>query len=306
MALNPTHIYTTGFHPKNVTAPPYNISGLQSKHADLTQYVVENSEGLPTIDFKNQEAVYHLNKALLIYHCNIRHWDVPQDYLIPGVPIRAEYIHRMADFIESQGVEGKIKVLDIGTGANLVYPIIGVKNKGWKFIATDTDASSLQIAQAIARFNGLEPKHVTLVWQTDDAAYFEQVIDHNDAITFTMCNPPFHASAAEAMGQSDRKQVNLDYEDKSLNFGGRPSELWVPGGELRFIEKMIEESQEFSNQVQYFSSLVSKKDNLKPLLRKLNGLGATAAWIIHMDHGNKKSRVLIWKWAEDISSPSEE
>ncbi len=45
-------------------------------------------------------------------------------------------------------------------------------------------------------------------------------------------------------------------------------------GEVAFISQMIRESQAFARQVKWFTSLVSRGDNLPPLYRLLTEVGA--------------------------------
>lgn len=288
----PEEITTSGFHPDNPAAPPYDMDLLVKQCPSLFAFIL-SPDDRNTIDFALPEAVYQLNRAMLMAYFGIKHWDIPQDYLIPGVPMRAEYIYRMADFLLQNGIEKNVRAVDIGTGANLIYPIIGNKAFGWKFLASDVDPRSVEIASAIAKFNGMQ-KSVLVIQQSHSSRYFQNILKHGHEYTLSLCNPPFHASAAEAKEEALRKQQNLDYKNKQLNFGGTASELWVNGGERSFIERMIEESIAFAHQVRFFSSLVSKKENLSPLIQKLKSAKIARSWIINMDHGQKKSRILIW------------
>ena len=70
-----------------------------------------------------------LNKALLKHYYDIGKWNIPDNYLCPPIPGRADYIHHIADLLGSKNnnkipTGNKIICLDIGVGANCVYPII--------------------------------------------------------------------------------------------------------------------------------------------------------------------------------------
>ena len=129
---------------------------------------------------------------------------------------------------------------------------------------------------------------------------FEGIIDKTDRFDLTMCNPPFHSSLEAAIKANERKVSNLNKGNKEIkkgfNFGGQKAELWCNGGELLFLKKMTKESVKFSSQVNWFTSLVSDKDNIKPLGKLLEKLGAKEVKVLEMSQGQKISRVLAWKF----------
>ncbi|RZL99902.1 MAG: DUF890 domain-containing protein, partial [Pedobacter sp.] len=116
----------TQLHPRNKHRSNYDFAALIKSFPDLRPYVALNKFGNESVDFSNPAAVKTLNSALLAHFYNIKHWDIPEGYLCPPIPGRADYVHYLADLLQlEEGVmKGKaIKVLDIGTGANCVYPI---------------------------------------------------------------------------------------------------------------------------------------------------------------------------------------
>tara|TARA_E500000331_G_scaffold329085_1_gene349332 strand:- start:146 stop:478 length:333 start_codon:yes stop_codon:yes gene_type:complete len=110
-----------------------------------------------------------------------------------------------------------------------------------------------------------------------------------------MCNPPFHDSAEEANKANFRKNTNLGIKTRRLNFGGRSNELWCRGGEALFLKRMIRDSVSVNKKVQWFTSLVSKQENLPGIEKQLNKLNADFE-IISMNLGNKKTRFVAWKF----------
>ena len=98
-----------------------------------------------------------------------------------------------------------------------------------------------------------------------------------DKFAFTICNPPFHNSAAEASKAAIRKVNNLSNsrtDNPILNFGGQNTELWCDGGEIGFITQMIYESAKYPLQVLLFTTLVSKKENLPNIYKTLTKVQA--------------------------------
>ena len=66
------------------------------------------------------------------------------------------------------------------------------------------------------------------------------------------------------------------------------------GGEIGFITQMIYESVKYPFQCFWFTTLVSKKDNLKTIYRTLNKVGAVTIKTIEMAQGQKRSRFVAW------------
>lgn len=289
-------------HPRNLHRNGYEFELLMKNNPELSPFVLLNQHQNLSIDFANPEAVKTLNRALLKQYYGIKHWDIPYQYLCPPIPGRADYIHHMADVLASCN-KGKIPkgkrihVLDIGTGANCVYPLLGHAVYGWKFVGSDIDPLSLRNAQAIVKANKPFDKNIELRYQNSQNHMFQNIIETKEYFDFTLCNPPFHASQQEAMEGTMKKLKNLNPHASQgliLNFGGQSNELWCRGGELQFIKNMIEQSVEFSQQCFWFSTLVSKNDNLSKLYKALEYIKASKVITIPMAQGQKTSRAIAW------------
>lgn len=291
-------------HPRNIHQGRYDLEALSEKLPELKEFVFINPYGNQSLDFSNPRAVKTLNAALLKAHYQVEYWDIPSGFLCPPIPGRADYIHYLADLLgHSHG--GKIpsgpgvRVLDVGTGANLIYPILGSSIYGWSFVGSESNPKATQAALQILEKNPALRLKVELRRQPDSSAIFSKIIQSGEFFDLTLCNPPFHESAEAAQEGSRRKVKNLSgkYVDKAaLNFGGQAAELWTPGGELSFIRKMIEESRQFKDQVFWFTSLVSKAENLKPIQKHLLHLEVSSHQIVEMAQGNKKSRFVAWTY----------
>ena len=287
----------TKLHPRNQHREGYDFWRLAAQIPELSEFTITNPAGQPTIDFQNATAVRMLNRALLKTYYDIDFWDIPANYLCPPIPGRVDYIHYLADLLASSNNqeiprERMIKALDIGTGASLVYPLIGQSEYGWHFTGTDIDPVAIKSAQNICQLNNLK---ITLRKQSEPENIFRGVIDPRDKFHLTMCNPPFHASIEKAKQSTQRKWRNLGKgHSKKLNFGGQNAELWCPGGEVQFIATMIEQSIEIAEQCLWFSSLVSKKSNLPPLCKILKKAKVADYKIVEMAQGQKTSRFIAW------------
>lgn len=279
-------------HPRNRHQESYNFQALIAVNPDLRSLVIKNKFGGETIDFSNPLSVRALNKALLFSWYGLTYWDIPENFLCPPIPGRADYIHYVSDLFHEKK---NLRVLDIGTGANLIYPLIGHFEYGWTFIGSDIHPLALNNAEKIILENCLKNKIETRL-QKNKTSFFEGIISEKEFFNLSICNPPFHSSPAEAAAGTERKWKNLGKGVKGdLNFSGSKDELWCEGGEREFILKMIKESERFKNNVQYFSSIVSKEKNLPPLEKTLEKLKAKFQ-IMSYGHGNKQTRILIWTY----------
>jgi len=287
-----------GLHPKNIHRFGYDFEALIEADTELKQFVKLNPFGTISIDFSDPKAVLALNRALLASSYGINNWQLPTGNLCPPIPGRADYLYYLADLLALDGDEGKlITGLDIGTGASGIYPLIGASEFGWKFICTDIDTVALENFEGILSHNPKLAPLITCRLQTHTSRIFRNVWEKDEMMDFTMCNPPFHSSAKEAAQATQRKNRNLAIKDKVQNFGGKHHELWFPGGEKRFVTNMIQESIFYKTQCRWFTTLVSKKESLPVLIKKLDEIMANYK-VIEMAQGQKKSRILAWRFEE--------
>ena len=298
-------------HTRNKHNGQYDFSLLTENYPPLKKFVQLNPYGTQTINFFNPQAVKALNKALLISYYGIRYWDIPKNYLCPPIPGRADYIHYIADLIGSEAVSKDVKVengeirksayrcLDIGVGANCIYPIIGHVEYGWMFVGSDIDPISIENARKIVTCNPVLAHKIELRLQKDSRKIFEGIIAPDEYFDVTICNRPFHRSKEEAEEGTLRKLSSLKGEivkKAKLNFGGNANELWCEGGELRFLLNMIVESRKYRKNCGWFTSLVSKEKNLDKLYAKLKAVEVSEYKVIRMHQGTKSSRILVWKF----------
>ncbi|MEI6860219.1 MAG: 23S rRNA (adenine(1618)-N(6))-methyltransferase RlmF [Shewanella sp.] len=334
-----------GLHQKNLHRHGYDFDKLIAASPELKVFVRPNPYGNLSINFSDHQAVKALNLALLKAHYRIEFWDIPPGFLCPPIPGRVDYLHYVADLLAGNireqskdnqsgqyvpnfkgsvtnglaktGIKtnkipigSKIKVLDIGTGANGIYPILGIQSYGWQFTASDVNPLSIANVESIIQANPCLQTKFKIRLQTDHQKIFHGIINVDDRFDVSLCNPPFHSSLFEAEKGSHRKLKNLaanraakghksqQAKDANavLNFGGQQAELWCEGGEKQFLLNMICESADFKTQCLWFTSLVSKKENLKPCYAALKKAGAVIIKTINMAQGNKLTRVLAWSF----------
>ena len=292
----------TELHPRNRHRERYDFKQLIESCPELAPFVTLNSYNDESINFFDPEAVKMLNKALLKYYYVIAYWNIPENYLCPPIPGRADYIHHIADVLGSFN-KGKIptgsqiRCLDIGVGANCIYPIIGNKEYGWSFVGSEIDTVAIESANRIIEGNPLLKGKIEIRLQRNPQDIFTGIIQKDEFFDLTICNPPFHASLAEAQSGTLRKLTNLSHKKITkpiLNFGGQNSELWCEGGEEQFVKEMIFQSKQFSASCLWFSTLLSKTSNLKGVEEALKRAEPVEVKVIPMGQGNKKSRIVAW------------
>lgn len=310
--------HSRGLHPKNLHNQAYDFAALIKSHPPLAPHVKANAHGNFSINFADPQAVKALNGALLKHHYGIDGWDIPQGALCPPIPGRADYLHYVAELPcvgKTDSPDSPTYMLDIGTGANGIYPLLACKLYGWHCVGSDINAHSLDNVRGIIASNpGLE-NIFQLRHQVDKHHIFQGIIQPGEFFDISVCNPPFHASLEEALKGSQRKLNNLARNrgeevavranknsaakssfanSPSLNFGGMEAELWCNGGEQLFLKKMIQESKLFASQCRWFTSLVSKGESVKPAKKLIQKAGALDVREIEMVQGNKVARILAW------------
>ncbi len=293
-------------HPRNKNRERYDFPALIGACPELKSFVRKNPYGDESIDFANPQAVKVLNKAILALNYQLTYWNIPAGYLCPPIPGRADYIHHAADLLAKASgtipTGPNVKVLDIGVGANCIYPIIGTMEYGWTFTGADIDSEALKSAQQIVDRNPQLNRQISLRQQSNPQQLFKGIISEGEQFDLTICNPPFHSSAAEASAGTTRKIRNLKGKNPAqakLNFGGQRNELWCEGGEAAFLQRMIFESREFAHSCRWFTSLVSKSERLPAIYYSLKEVGASRVETISMGQGNKISRFVAWSFVEE-------
>jgi 23S rRNA (adenine1618-N6)-methyltransferase len=219
---------TRELHPRNKHHGRYDFEELVKSSPELDKYVITNAYGDRTIDFFDPAAVKLLNKALLKHFYGIVFWDIPENYLCPPIPGRADYIHHIADLLAEDRHSGNksknslflsqgsvpekgtgVKCLDIGVGANCIYPIIGCTEYGWTFTGSDIDPVAVESAKNIVRKNPLLKGKIEIRLQPDRTSFFKGILLAGEYVDVTICNPPFHSSPEEAREVAQKKIRNL-------------------------------------------------------------------------------------------------
>ena len=292
-----------GLHPRNRHRGRYDFPQLVVGSTELAPFVRPNPYQDLSIDFANPAAVRALNRALLKQFYGIAAWDLPAGYLCPPIPGRADYLHHLVDLLaaDNAGLVPRgpaIRVLDVGLGASCIYPILGHQEYGWQFVGADIDPTAIQAAQKLVAANPALKNVVEARLHPNKSHVFTGIIGVDEVFDLTLCNPPFHTSAADAAAGTRRKVENLTGQPAGarpvLNFGGQPDELWCAGGELGFVGRMVAESSRLATRCYWFTTLVSKQDSMPTIYRWLHQAGVLDVRTVAMRQGQKASRFVAW------------
>ena len=280
-------------HKNNLHKTGYNFKKLCAKYKPLNEFTFVNAQKIVSIDFANPKAVKALNTALILTDYPIRFWKFPEDNLCPPIPGRADYIHHLYDLLNDSKLSKNSRILDIGTGASCIYPLLGNAIYKWRFVATDITARSLKSAQNIIDKNRFSDV-ISLREQKDKSKIFKGIVKEEDRFEASMCNQPFFATQEEVKQANEQKQKGLGKESTIRNFSGNLHELTYTGGEKAFLHNYLYESSLIKNQCFWFTTLVSKKEHIKSMYASLEKLGANEIKTIAMQQGNKISRIVAW------------
>lgn len=281
-------------HSRNRNKDRYDLKALLDINPDLNTYVKPNTKGEDSIDFSNPIAIKALNKSLLHYYYHIENWNFSDNNVCPSIPNRADYIHHMADVLMESNFGtlppgDNIKCFNIGVGASCVYPILGIAEYNWNFIASDIDENSLTSAQAIVNSNESLKNKVDCKLQQNPKDFFYGVINKEEKVDLSICNPPIFASLEIAKKSTEKK--NATYHISEIG-----QELIYDGGEISFLQQLVKESKKFATNCYWFSTLVVKQSNQKGMVEFLKELGATQTKVIPMGIGNKSSQIIAWSF----------
>ncbi|OTA63261.1 DUF890 domain-containing protein [Hypoxylon sp. EC38] len=258
------------------------------------------------LDFADPKSVMQLTKTLLKLDFGLV-VDLPMDRLCPPVPNRHNYIIWLKELLDSSsspytGPARNVVGLDIGTGASLIYPLLGCTQRpSWSFIATDVDAKSLAYAHKNARLNNLESRiHVV------GRSVIDCLIPLDDlgleTIDFVMVNPPFYTSEAELMDLARQKS-----RPPNTACTGAPIEMVCDGGEIGFVRRIINESLVLGERVQWYTSMVGKQSSLAVLIDTLKSHGVSNYAVTAFIQGNKTRRWAIgWSFGSRRAEPVSE
>ena len=217
---------------------------------ELKKYIIKHDEKIEefSFDWSNNDLSLLMTKSILNYYFNIKYYDIPKGFLIPPVPSRLNYLNLINELIKDIEKENIIGV-DIGTGANIIYPILGNSVCDWKFICSEINNESYNNAKLILQKNNLE-ENINLIKQENKNNIFVSIINQENKYTFSMCNPPYYDYEQEIKIEDKKRDTEYNFD-----------EVYYEKGELGFFERYFEESICYKKNIFLFTILIGKKSN---------------------------------------------
>ena len=231
---------------------------------ELKKYILkqnEDNEEEFQFDWSNNELSLLMDKSILNYYFDIKYYDIPKGFLIPPIPSRINYINLINSIITKLIKDIDIKNIigiDIGTGANIIYPILGYSIYKWKFICTEINKEAYNNAKLILQKNNLE-NNINIIKQNNKDNIFISILNRENKYIFSMCNPPYYNYENE-IKLEDKKR------DNEYNF----DEIYYKNGEYGFFQRYFEESICYKNNVFLYTILIGKKINAENIYDKLS------------------------------------
>jgi 23S rRNA A1618 N6-methylase RlmF len=180
----PGHIpysYTL-LHPKNpYYKQPPNLAELLTIYPDLAPYVhLQPSAKHAKVDWTNPKALQIITQTLLHHDFQII-WRAMNGYLCPPIPNRLNYLCYLSDLLTSSAPlysQEHCHILDIGTGSNLIYPLLGSRLNNWRFSASDTNVEALHHAQQLLEHNP-SLRHLIQLYHVESSDAIQNILVDN-------------------------------------------------------------------------------------------------------------------------------
>ncbi|KAJ5563659.1 hypothetical protein N7535_008823 [Penicillium sp. DV-2018c] len=274
-----------------------DFAALALQSRDFAKHLKPNGQ----LDFTDPAAVRQLTTTLLQqdFHLKV---DIPEDRLCPPVPNRLNYILWLQDLLDSTAGglrerydrDREVVGLDIGTGCIGIYPLLGCATRPrWNFAATDIDSNNIRTSQHNVALNNLESR-IRIVHSDPNGPLIPLEKLGCQTLDFTMCNPPFYTSSNELKQSAEQKE-----REPFSTCTGAEVEMVTSGGEVAFVKRMIDESLQLRDRVQWYTSMLGKLSSINALVEMLIKHGITNFAVTEFEQGSKTKRwAVAWSWGD--------
>ncbi|XP_023288443.1 U6 small nuclear RNA (adenine-(43)-N(6))-methyltransferase-like [Orussus abietinus] len=177
--------------------------------------------------------------------------------------------------------------IDIGTGAVCIYPLLFAQIYGSRIIGTEVDSLSIESAVNNIKRNNLQ--HLIKVIHVNENKILKGVIPEDVQYSFVMCNPPFFGFDKH-LKKKPKKQPARSAPSGS---GG---ELLTEGGEVQFIQRIMEDSIEIKEKIKLYTTMVGRKSSLSLLMKEMERRNIINTTCTEFCQGYTKRWGLAWSF----------
>lgn len=213
----------------------------------------------------------------------------------------------------------KLLGLDIGTGASCIYPLLGCRQRPWSFIATGTPRHFYQThrvhsAPCLQDLTDIDPENVKWAHKNIQANDCSDRIElylvdkdgpmipidkvKENALDFTMTNPPFYKSEDEM-----KQSLSGKAQPPPTACTGAEVEMVTEGGEVGFVERIMNESLVLREQVQWYTTMFGYMSSVTAVVDKLRRHGIENYAVKAFIQGEKTRRWAVG-WSFRAMRPS--
>ncbi|KAK5135662.1 hypothetical protein LTR08_004963 [Meristemomyces frigidus] len=253
------------------------------------------------IDFQNPKVVQQLTKSLLKCDFGVS-IQLPDDRLCPPVPVRWNYVHWIQELLDTTSdtysdrydPEREVIGLDIGVGASCIYPLLACSSRSsWRMAGTDIDQHSLSYARKNVDANGTS-KRIKLAHTTTDSPLIPIDALKIEELDFLMTNPPFYSSTEDMQASYTAKTA-----PPSAVCTGAENEMICPGGDVGFVTRILTESLELRDRVQWYTAMFGKISSLQIVVAKLKEHDITNFAVTCLQAGYRTKRWAVgWSFGD--------
>lgn len=263
-----------------------SVPALLEKYPELEAYAkrrrLTNGKYKVEYDFALLESQYLLAECTVKEYFGLHWYKLPRDRLCPRIPNRLRYLEMVEQNLMplahicrkmrtgakqvNLAPYGASTVVDVGTGASLIYAVIGrALNTDRMFVCSEVDPASVMAANEVIVQNKL---HNVSVQHTP---FFPEVTGD---VLYTVCNPPFYSN------RQDMEERKAQKGHKGHDLIISSSESIYEGGEVAFICNLIDKSCTTSGAYScaWFTTQVGIQENVEKVMRYLREKGARGVW----------------------------
>ncbi|XP_053668329.1 U6 small nuclear RNA (adenine-(43)-N(6))-methyltransferase [Anopheles marshallii] len=285
-------------HPRNLYRQKPNFHLLVKQFPELNEVASVDLAGKVKLDYRKKHAVHLLSKCLLLRDFGLK-LELPSNKLVPTLPLRLNYIHWLEDIgaIAQWPEKEKVRGIDIGCGASCIYPLLAVvlSQQRWHMVAIEKAEDSLESAKANVMRNELQSCINVQPQSLEGNTILLDVLKNfpGERFDFCMCNPPFFDSNFNELKPHDRTGKRREPSNAST---GSLEELCTEGGEVKFINQIIDESLQLKDRVSVYTTMIGHKSTYDKILHSLKRASIHNVTVSRFCQGNTTRWAVAWSF----------